>query len=191
MRALDLAPSTPSLHAEPNHLPPMGFEPQPFLLPMPPPSINSGCDNVPISPTTHSGRSQADPSFRPGRVTQNPSHGTDGTHSSAAARKAAMAGPSSQGLAPPPRFVLHTDAGSVDNMDASTVELPPTYNAANQNGSGSGLPSSDNTSSPNDADAGTTQNSSETGNRSSDLHSQDHHRPNAGSSTANLTASNH
>jgi hypothetical protein len=136
MRTLDLAPSTPSLHAEPNHLPPLEFDPQPFLLP--PPSSNRGGDNALMSPTMHSGRSQGD-------APHNPSHGTTtGTVSSIAARKAAMAGSSSHGLAPPPRFVLHTDAGSVDNMNANTVELPPTYNAANQNGSGSTSPSSGN-----------------------------------------------
>ena len=187
MRALDLAPSTPSLHAEPTHLPPMEFDPQPFLLP--PPSSNSGGDNAPMSPTMHSGRSQADARFRPGHVPQNPSQGTtDGTVSSAAARKAAMAGSSSHGLAPPPRFVLHTDAGSVDNMNANTVELPPTYNAANQNGGGS---SSGNNPTSSSAGAGATQNPSERGNNSSDLRSQDDNRPNAGSSTTNLTASNH
>jgi hypothetical protein len=187
MRALDLAPSTPSLHAEPNHLPPLEFDPQPFLLPSP--SSNSGGDTAPMSPTMHSGRSHADAPFRPGYAPHNPSHGTtDGTVSSIAARKAAMAGSSSHGLAPPPRFVLHTDAGSVDNMNANTVELPPTYNAANQNGSGSMSPSSGNNPS---AGAGATQNPPERANNPSDLHSQDDNRPNAGSSTANLMASSH
>jgi len=155
LRALDLAPSTPSLHAEPNHLPPMEFDPQPFLLP--PPGSNSGGDNVPMSPTVNSGRSHADAPFRPGHASQKPSQGTtDGTVSSAAARKAAMAGSSSHGLAPPPRFVLHTDAGSADNMNPNTVELPPTYNAASRNGGGSTSPSSGNNPTSSSTGAGAT-----------------------------------
>ena len=192
MRALDLAPSTPSLHAEPSHLPPLDFEAHPFVLP--PPSSHSGGENVAMSPTTHSGRSQGGDRNQPhhmGHNARNPSQGTTDGGSSAAARKAAAAGPSAQGLAPPPRFVLHTDAGSVDNVNASTVELPPTYNAANA-GSGNSPPtSSGDTPSSTGAGAGATQQPSETGNQSSDIHSQDHNLPNAGSSTANLTTSNH
>jgi hypothetical protein len=126
MRALDLAPSTPNLGTtSPSHLPPLEFEPQPFILA----PGNSNNDVVPRSPTspTHSLSNDlpvAVTSPPVGHALRRPSQATNSS------TKAAIAGTSSGRIAPPPRFVLHTDAGSVDNVNGNTVELPPTYNAA-------------------------------------------------------------
>ncbi|CAG7846699.1 SubName: Full=Uncharacterized protein {ECO:0000313/EMBL:CCA71506.1} [Serendipita indica DSM 11827] len=134
MRAVDLAPSTPNLHTENHQLPPMAFEPEPFILP-PPGSSSGGRNDAPLSPTSHTSTSHQPSSGN--RTSAQPPPGafghirspSQGTALTAASAKAAMAGTSTQGAAPR-RFVLHTDAGSVDNLNSSTVELPPTYNAA-------------------------------------------------------------
>ncbi|KAG8806848.1 hypothetical protein FRC18_005867 [Serendipita sp. 400] len=112
MRPIDLAPSTPDLRGQGARLPPLEFEPQPFILP-PARSTNghAGADGVPLSPTHVSNTNHGD--NNPGQTGMSKS----------------MAGPSSQPLAPP-RFVLHTDAGSIHG---GALEQPPTYNAASQN----------------------------------------------------------
>jgi len=169
MRALDLASSTPRLHEEPNRLPPLEFEPQPLLLP--PAHSGGGAHNAAMLPTERPGQSQAD-AFQLGRTAQVPSRGiADGPGSSAAARKAAMASTSSQGLAPPPRFVLHTDAGSIENINANTTELPPTYNATDQAGGDSVLASSGDIPSPS---VGAPQSPTDAGNPPSAVHPQGH-----------------
>ncbi|PVG02305.1 hypothetical protein CPB86DRAFT_780727 [Serendipita vermifera] len=143
MRALDLAPSTPNLSNENRpRLPPMDFAPEPFLLAPPANNSSSGGGSrsntnepaIPMSPRSYSSRSQGlgsndrgpPPVARIGQNTRSPSQNT------AASTKAAMAG-TSQGLAPPQRFVLHTDAGSIDNINTNALELPPTYNTVNSN----------------------------------------------------------
>jgi hypothetical protein len=140
MRALDLAPSTPNLSNENRpRLPPMDFAPEPFLLAPPANNSSSGGGGhsnpsepgIPLSPTSYSSRSHGVGSNDrgPPPVTRTP-HARSPSQNTTTSSKAAMAGTSSQGLAPPQRFVLHTDAGSIDNVDTNALELPPTYNAA-------------------------------------------------------------
>jgi hypothetical protein len=181
MRALDLASSTPDLGAtSPSHLPPLEFEPQSFILA----PGRSNNDLVPISPTPHSHSSSNDPpvlvtSPTVGHALPNPSHVTNYS------TKAAMAGASSRGLAPPPRFVLHTDAGSVDNVNGSAVELPPTYNAAAGQGPSTTPPP---TSSVGDAGHG---NSSGEISSEQSTPPQNQPPPENRTSTTHLTALNH
>jgi hypothetical protein len=147
MRTVDLAAtsSTPSLQtSNHNRLPPLQFEPEPFLVGAAR-NRNSNLPNnngdVPLSPTRPGRRSQSTDMSHPpvsphgqgyghgfgGQHTRSPSHGTA---VSSGSTKPPL--PPSTGLAPPPqrRFVLHTDAGSLDNINSGTLELPPTYNAA-------------------------------------------------------------
>jgi hypothetical protein len=46
--------------------------------------------------------------------------------------KAAMAGMSASGYYPTPRFVVHTDGGTMEEVGEEVVELPPTYNDVNK-----------------------------------------------------------
>lgn len=129
MRTLDLASSVPNLaiaSPSPNRLPPLEFEPQPFILP----GGSGNGDAIPLSATSHTHVSSNEPPQGDSAATMGHGHGARSPSQATNSSKAALAGTSGQGLAPQPRFVLHTDAGSIDNVNASTLELPPTYNAA-------------------------------------------------------------
>lgn len=127
MPAIDLAESNPNLPFQtPNRLPPLEFEPQSFTLP----GTSSNGDSVPLSPTMqpHSSSNDRGAHATLGHNVHSPSSATNMAHSSTKAAMAGVSNPIHEGSAPPRRFVLHTDAGSISNL--STVELPPTYNAA-------------------------------------------------------------
>jgi hypothetical protein len=80
------------------------------------------------APSSHSGEESAinpfsnyQGSISPGSEQFSRSRGTS------ISSKAAMAGVSASGYGLTPRFVLHTDAGAMDEVMEEVVELPPTY----------------------------------------------------------------
>jgi len=120
-------------HATPFILPPQsGYGPQRqdgySITPYSPSSGVSGGEHFSAAPSSYSGdESTIYPSSHyqrntPGSAQYSMSRGTS------ISSKAAMAGVSASNYGPNPRFVLHTDAGTMDEVGEEVVELPPTYN---------------------------------------------------------------
>ena len=124
------------------HAPPSVFPPQSgygsqrqdeySIVPYSPFSGTSGGGHFNAAPSSYSGDES-------GIYRQNPSSHYQGTpppgstqysrsRETSISSKAAMAGLPANGYAPTPRFVLHTDAGTMDEAGEEVVELPPTYN---------------------------------------------------------------
>lgn len=102
------------------------------IVPYSPFSAASGGGHFNAAPSSYSGDESAVyrqyPSSHypeatpPGSTLYSRSRGTS------ISSKAAMAGLPANGYGPTPRFVLHTDAGAMNEVGEEVVELPPTYN---------------------------------------------------------------
>ena len=144
--SVDFAAAQPNDSRSPPMYPPQEYHATPFVIPsqsghgpwrqdesnIPPYSPSSGISGGGpfnnAAPSSHSGdetvvyHQNLPGNTPPESVQYLMSRGTS------ISSKAAMAGVSPGNYGPTPRFVLHTDAGTMDEVEQEIVELPPTYN---------------------------------------------------------------
>jgi len=158
--SVDLAAAQPNDPHSPPMYPPQEYHASPFVSP---PQSGYGPQRQdeysiapysPFSGVSGGGYFNAAPSSYSGDETatyrQSPSSHYQGSappgstqysmsRATSISSKAAMAGVSASGYGPTPRFVLHMDAGAMDEVGEEVVELPPTYNDVSRGTAPNGL----------------------------------------------------